>query len=235
MRRARDRHTDQDAEKRRSKSRPPKPAPEDQIARPPNVLTGIIVPVIVLVVVLLLVMFPGTRLLSTCDNFTAIQLIYPLIFGALGATIGGSLRLTGPLAVLGSNWKGVATGGIAAALLGFVITASIKPSSCAPRQVLWLKNFVVRYNTVTRDYVGNIDWSAPGVELISSEGPASSNELKISRNLQLLFSGGRMSSGSRPPSILPEGRCRCLLPTRSQLPFGGAHRQACVGGRQAAI
>jgi hypothetical protein len=189
MRRVRDRHMDQDAENGHPIKRPPKPMPEDQIARPPNVLTGIIVPVIVLIVVLLLVMFPGTRLLSTCDNFTAIQLIYPLIFGALGATIGGSLRLTGPLAILGSNWKGVATGGIAAALLGFVITASIKPSSCAPRQVLWLKNFVVRYNTVTRDYVGNIDWSAPGVELVASEGQGSSNELKISRNLQLLFSG----------------------------------------------
>jgi hypothetical protein len=181
---------DREAENGHPPARAPEPAPkpDDQIARPPNVLTGIILPVMVLVALLLLAMFPSARLLSTCDNFIAIQLIYPLIFGALGATIGGGLRLTGSFAVPG-NWKVVATGGIAAALLGFVITASIKPASCEPRQVLWLKNFVARYNTASRDYVGNIDWSAPGVELVASEGSGSSNELKISRNLQLLFSG----------------------------------------------
>ena len=178
----------------------PKPAdtettPDDRIARPANVLVGVIFPVILLIVVLVLVMLPGANVFTTCDNFTAIQLIYPLIFGALGATIGGSVRFSGPIPLFGSNWNGVVAGGVAAALLGFGMTAWIKPTTCAPRHELWLKHIVVRYNKndpddhVARDYVGNIDWSSPNLELVASGDSAPANELKFSRDLKVLFSG----------------------------------------------
>lgn len=168
------------------------PAPAGQIQRPTSILTSVILPVIVLIVMLIVVMMGDTsRLLDACDHYTIIQLIYPLIFAALGATVGGNIRLTGPLALFGNHWDGVVTGGIAAAVLGFGITAWIKPPSCTPRQELLLQEFLVRKQltttdgdkTVARDYFGKIDWSDTKVEVIvdSSE--------ENSRDLKLLFTG----------------------------------------------
>lgn len=169
-----------------------RPASADDIRRPTNVLTGVVFPVIILTIMLVVVMSGDTsRLLDACDHFTIIQLVYPLIFAALGATVGGNIRLEGPLGLPGGNWNGVVAGGIGAALLGFIITAWIKPPFCAPRQELLLQDFLVRKQltttdgdkTVARDYFGKIDWSDTKLEVIVD------NSEENSRDLKLLFTG----------------------------------------------
>jgi hypothetical protein len=168
------------------------PGPEDRIQRPGSVITGIVFPVIVLIVLLVLVMTGDmSRMLDACDHYTIIQLVYPLIFAALGVIVGGSVRVSGPIVLFGNKWDGVVTGGIAAALLGFGIAAWVKPASCTPRQSLLLQDFLVSKQlnttdgdkTVARDYFGKIDWSDTRLEVIVD------NSEDNSRDLKLLFTG----------------------------------------------
>jgi hypothetical protein len=131
------------------------------------------------------------RVVSPCENYLIIKLIYPFLFGALGAILGGSVTLNGRIPIFGHDWDGRVTGGIAAAVLGFVIALWDQPKACDPKHELVLQNFLMQKQLVRteagqkvlRQYISRFDSSDRDIEIVVDKAGDNSRDLKF------LFSG----------------------------------------------
>jgi hypothetical protein len=168
--------------------KPKKPARNGEISQPPSILIRIVLPIILLVTLLIVLMSNDTsRLLAPCEHYLTIKLAYPLIFGALGAILGGNITLSGPTILFGGKWDGQVAGGIAAALLGFGIALWAEPKSCSPKQELVLQNFITRKQVevtdggkkVFRDYIARFDSSDREIQIVVDKSRDNSRDLKF--------------------------------------------------------
>ena len=162
------------------------------IGKSPNVLVTVIFPILLLAALLFVVMsIDMGRVVSPCENYLVIKLIYPFLFGALGVVLGGRITLNGRIPIFGYDWDGRVTGGIAAAVLGFVIALWDQPKTCDPKHELVLQNFLMQKQIerteggqkVFRQYISRFDSSDRDIEIVVDKAGDNSRDLKF------LFSG----------------------------------------------
>jgi hypothetical protein len=120
---------------------------------------GLVAAIVGLVVLLIVVLALSSVIqIVGCDNYLAVKLIYPILFGAVGVVLGGQIKLDGKLEIFNVPWAGHLTGGIAAALLGFAITVAAAPT-CDARHKLSLAvlNWPIRDSHQSRHYYTTVE------------------------------------------------------------------------------
>jgi hypothetical protein len=130
----------------------------------PNSFFTVVIPVTSLLSVFGIIAYFAPYVAS-CQNAWFITLTYPLVFGAVGAVLGGSIVIEGPIPIFGAKSSMRVLGGLAGVVLGFAIATFAVPSDCEARDSLIIRG-VPRTGTVNvvengaqkkRFYTGYID------------------------------------------------------------------------------
>lgn len=143
---------------------------DDQIRPPDNIFRGVLFPIFTLLIVFA-VLLKVTPQIANCEDYFFVKLIYPFLFGALGAVLGGTLVVEGMIPLLGEKSRMRAAGGIAGAVLGFAIAQFSQPSECEAKAAIILKGFPVsglinsssNAGTIKRAYIGLYDTTSSSV------------------------------------------------------------------------
>jgi hypothetical protein len=130
----------------------PPPAGAPHPASPPpvgNTATGrpfdVVIGILALVVCLVLISIVAKYFPIDCGNLGLMKLVYPLLFGAAGVVLGGSIGGDGRIVFLGLPWNMRVSGGIAGMVLGAAYVASTaisSPVDCAPKRALVIRDWL---------------------------------------------------------------------------------------------
>jgi hypothetical protein len=98
------------------------------IKKPDSPFWELIFPVCLLVVSLVAIWAFSSAFNFDCSAYGIVLLAYPLLFGAAGVLLGGSISVEGSFTLFGVPWSTKAVGGIGCAIIGFVIALVAKPT-----------------------------------------------------------------------------------------------------------